>query len=174
MTMTDATQNDDFEDSDDSTSPFHTRDYHPADAPALAAVYRAAILETGRSAYSTEQCAGWATSAEDPTAWAQRLQDAWVRVAVDDTDEIVGFGGILMPGHIDLLFTAPDANRMGVASLILADLLELAAAMGAKQITTDACNLSKPFFEKHGFKLVESGEHCRCGQSLTCHRLVKG
>ena len=153
---------------------FSTRDYRPTDAPALAAVYRAAICETAASAYSAEQCAGWAASADDATAWAQRLQDNWVRVAVDEDEEIIGFGGILMPGHIDLLFTAPDANRQGVASLILEDLLELAAAMGAKQITTDASNISKPFFEKHGFKLVESGEHCRCGQSLTCHRLVKG
>ncbi|MBS1208490.1 MAG: GCN5-related N-acetyltransferase [Proteobacteria bacterium] len=153
---------------------FSTRDYRPADAPALADVYRAAIRETGREAYTAEQCAAWAASADDTAAWAQRLQDNWVRVAVDEDEEIIGFGGIVMPGHIDLLFTAPEANRQGVASLILEDLLELAAAMGAKRITTDASNLSKPFFEKHGFKLVESAEHCRCGQSLTCHRLVKG
>ena len=174
--MTDSITNNSFDDTPFGS--FSTRDYRPADAPALAAIYRAAILETGASAYSAEQCAAWAATADNATAWAQRLQDNWVRVAVtgeeNEDEEIVGFGGILMPGHIDLLFTAPEANRQGVAGLILEDLLELAAAMGTKKITTDASKLSKPFFEKHGFKLVESGEHERCGQSLTCYRLVKG
>jgi putative acetyltransferase len=151
-----------------------TRDYQPTDAPALAELYRAAILETGPEAYSAEQCAAWAGSIDDATAWAARLQDNWVRVAVDEEGEIVGFGGILMPGHIDLLFTAPEANRQGVGSLILDDLLDLAKAMGTKKITTTASELSKPFFEKHGFKLVESGAHERGGQSLVCHTLVKG
>ncbi|MDP5238885.1 GNAT family N-acetyltransferase [Uliginosibacterium sp. 31-16] len=159
---------------DDSLHEASTRDYRPTDAPALAAVYRAAILETGASAYTAEQCAAWAATADDAAAWAQRLQDNWVRVAEDETGEILGFGGILMPGTIDLLFVAPEANRQGVGSLILDDLLELAAAMGAKQVRAIASNLSKPFFEKHGFKLVESGEHERCGQSLACHLLVKG
>ncbi|GAB2893173.1 GNAT family N-acetyltransferase [Uliginosibacterium flavum] len=157
---------------------FSSRDYRPADAPALATIYRAAILETGREAYSAEQCAAWAACADDAAAWAQRLQDNWVRVAVEEdengNEEIIGFGGILMPGHIDLLFTAPDANRQGVASLILEDLLELAGAMGTKKITATASELAKPFFEKQGFKLVESGEHERCGQSLICHKMLKG
>ncbi|MDO6386626.1 GNAT family N-acetyltransferase [Uliginosibacterium sp. 31-12] len=161
-------------DTDEPLQEVSTRDYQPADAPALAAVYRTAILETGRSAYSAEQCAAWAATADDASAWAARLQDNWVRVAVDEEGEIVGFGGILMPGQIDLLFTVPDANRQGIGSLILEDLLELATAMGAKKVTAIASELSKPFFEKHGFKLVESGEHERCGQSLTCHKLVKG
>lgn len=157
-----------------ATHPFSTRDYRPNDAPALAAVYRAAICETGRTAYTPEQCATWAAAADDAAAWAARLQENWVRVAEDTAGHIVGFGGIRMPGHIDLLFTAPSAARQGVASLILADLLELAAAMGAKQLSTDASDLSRPLFERHGFRLA-SAEPCkRCGQSLTCHRLLKG
>lgn len=161
----------------DDDLPLHevsTRDYQPADAATLADVYRAAILQTACAAYSAEQCAAWAASIDDAAAWASRLQDAWVRVAVDDEGEIAGFGAIVMPGHIDLLFTAPEFNRQGVASLVLEDLLSLAAAMGTKKITTTASELSRPFFEKHGFRLVESAAHERCGQSLTCHSLVRG
>lgn len=150
-----------------------TRDYQPADAPALAAIYRAAILQTGRVAYNAEQCAAWAASIDDTEIWARRLQDAWVRVAVDDEGKIAGFGAIAMPGHIDLLFTAPEFNRQGVASLVFGDLLELAAAMGAKKITTTASEISKPFFEKHGFRLLESSLHERAGQHLACHSLVR-
>lgn len=171
--MTDSTPDNDF--ADTGFGSFSSRDYRPTDAPALAAVYRAAILETGCEAYSAEQCAAWAASADDAAAWAARLQDNWVRVAVDDADEeIIGFGGILMPGHIDLLFTTPDTNRQGVASLILEDLLELAGAMRTKKITATASELARPFFEKHGFKLVESVAHELGGQSLICHKMVMG
>jgi putative acetyltransferase len=160
-------------DADDEASPFYTRDYRPADAPALATVYRTAILGSAQGPYTPEQCAAWAATSEDVPAWNKRLQDAWVRVACDaEDDQIIGFGGILMPGHIDLLFTLPDYQREGVASLILADLFELAAAMGARQVSTEASELSRPVFEKHGFKLVESACHPRGDQTLTCHRML--
>ncbi len=161
-------------DPDELQSEVSTRDYQTQDAPALAALFRAAILETGPAAYTAEQCAAWAASADDAEAWAQRLQDNWVRVAVDEEGEIAGFGAIRMPGHIDLIFTAPDYNRQGVGSLILEDLLELAAAMGAKQLTTTASEIARPFFEKHGFRVQESGAHERCGQMLACHAMVRG
>lgn len=163
---------DDFDVQPEPT-PISTRDYRPADAPALAAIYRAAILETARTVYTPEQCAAWAAAADDAAAWATRLQENWVRVAEDREGHIAGFGGIQMPGLIDLLFTAPAFARRGVATLVLADLLELAAAMGAKQVEATASELSKPFFEKHGFRLVESDEHERGSQHLRCHRLLR-
>lgn len=161
-------------DSEDAFTEVSTRDYLATDAPALASLYRAAILETGRSAYSEAQCEAWAGSISDAAAWAARLQAAWVRVAVDQDGEIAGFGAIAMPGHIDLLFTAPEFNRQGVGSLVLEDLLELAAAMGARKITTTASEISRPFFEQHGFRVLASREHERDGQMLACHDMQRG
>jgi len=155
-------------------SAFATRDYHPTDAATLAGIYRDAILDTASSVYSAAQCAAWAAAADDSATWANRLQEAWVRVACDAEGKIAGFGGILVPGHIDLLFTAPDCNRRGVASLLLTDLLDLAAAMGAKKITVDASEPARGFFEKHGFKLLGSGEQSYGEQHLACHQLVRG
>jgi len=60
-----------------------------------------------------------------------------------------------------------------LASLILADLLDLAAAMGAKKITVDASETARGFFEKHGFKLLGSGEQSHGEQRLACHHLVR-
>lgn len=162
-----------FEEDGSSKTAFSTRDYRPTDAKALSEVFRTAVLSTGSTRYSAEQCAGWAAGADDTVAWAKRLQAAWVRVACDSAGRIAGFGAILVPGHIDLLFTAPDFSRQGVAGLILGDLLELAAAMGAKEVSVDASELSRALFERNGFTLVESGQHCRCGQNLTCHHMVR-
>lgn len=151
---------------------FQTRDYRPEDAPALAALYREAILETGRAAYSEAQCAAWAAAADDQPAWASRLQDDWVRVAEDATGRLAGFGAIRLPGRIDLLFVAPHAGRQGVAALLLDDLLALAAAMGAREIDVEASELARPFFERHGFRLLASGSHVRGDQQLTGHHLA--
>lgn len=160
------------EDTEIDSPLFETRDYHPADAQALAGIYRAAILQTARGAYSAEQCQAWADSTGNPGEWEKRLQEAWVRVALTQSGEIAGFGGILVPGHIDLLFTAPTFNRQGVAGLILGDLFELAAAMGAREITVDASELSRPFFEQHGFRVLSSGTHRRGDQNLNGHHMV--
>lgn len=158
-------------DTSDNLHEVSTRDYLPEDAPLLAALFRAAILDAGSTAYSAAQCAAWAARADDAQAWAQRLQENWVRVAVDDEGEIAGFGGICMPGHIDLLFTAPHAARQGVASLILEDLLALAAAMGAREVTVDASDIARPLLARHGFEQVESREQA-CGDAqLNCHRM---
>lgn len=154
------------------TRSFSTRDYRPDDAPALAALYRAAILETGRAAYTAAQCAAWAAAIDDATAWAARLQEDWVRVAEDEAGQIAGFGAIRLPGRIDLLFTAPSCSRCGVAGLILDDLLALAAAMGAAEIDVEASELARPFFERHGFRLLGSGTHTRGDQQLIGHHLA--
>ena len=60
-------------DTSDNLHEVSTRDYLPEDAPLLAALFRAAILDAGSTAYSAAQCAAWAARADDAQAWAQRL-----------------------------------------------------------------------------------------------------
>lgn len=153
---------------------FQTRDYRPDDAPELAKICHQAIIETGSSMYSPAQCAAWASLTAEPAAWASRLQAAWVRVACTEENAIAGFGGIRVPGHIDLLFTAPVYNRQGVASLIIDDLLDLASAMGARQITVNASALARSLFERHGFTLQAICEHELDGEKLSGFQLVRG
>ncbi|MDQ7988665.1 MAG: GNAT family N-acetyltransferase [Candidatus Dactylopiibacterium sp.] len=153
-------------------TPFTTRDFRPADAAALAALARRAVRETASDAYTAPQCAAWAARFDDATAWAQRLQDAWVRVAEDANGAIAGFGAIQMSGQIDLLFTAPEHTRQGVASLVLADLLELAAAMGAGTLSVHASDLSRPVFERHGFRVIES-RLVDCGPEQLRHHAMQ-
>lgn len=150
-----------------------TRDFRPQDAQPLAELLRAAILETGRVAYDAAQCVAWASAADDAEAWAQRLGDAWVRVAVTPDDVPVGFAAILLPGHIDLLYTSPAHARQGIASLLLEDLFELAAAMGAHSIDTIASEVARPLFEKQGFVVAESLNRERSGHTLACYRMVR-
>ncbi|HEX5125635.1 MAG TPA: GNAT family N-acetyltransferase [Rhodocyclaceae bacterium] len=149
---------------------FNTRDYRPADAQTLVALFREAILAMGPNAYDDAECKAWAARADDEAAFVRRLTDTWVRVAEND-DGIVGFGSIVEPGHIDLLFTAPRAARQGVASLLLEDLVFLGAAMGAKILTVDASRLARPLFLKHGFEEAANVTRCVGDIQLECFRM---
>lgn len=128
-----------------------TRDYRPDDAAALARLFRDAVRRTAAAAYSPAEIAAWASAADDTVVFAARLAEGWVRVAVSEDGQIIGFGEISPPGHIGMLFTAPAFGRQGVAGALLGDLLLLAAAMGASQVTADVSRCARAFFLRHGF-----------------------
>ena len=165
---------------------FSLRDYRPADAPALARLFRTAIMEIGAAAYSPAQCSAWATAADDLPAFTARLQDYWIRVAEDDDaiaegaaggDACIGFAAIEPQGktaHIAMLFVAPGYTRLGVASALCDELNDLAAAMGARTLTTDASLIAREFFLQRGFKDLGVEEVERNGVTLPRHRMQKG
>ena len=68
-----------------------------------------------------------------------------------------------------MLYTAPAFARQGVATALLDDLLVLAGAMGAKQITVSASKMAHEFFLGYGFvdQGIESVE--RQGVQLERH-----
>ncbi len=159
---------DDLEDNPD----FETCDFSRDDVAEIAQVFRDAISVTAANAYSPQQLAAWAKSADDTDAVATALSEGWVRIAVDDNG-IVGFAQINMPGHIAMLYTAPRAARRGVATLLLNDMLVLGEAMGAQEITTEASSIARPLFAHFGF--VDTGEEVveRHGVSFTRYRMQR-
>ncbi|MFT4171875.1 MAG: GNAT family N-acetyltransferase [Rhodocyclaceae bacterium] len=156
---------------DDVAPPFTTRDYRAQDAEALRALCREAIVETGASAYTEAQLLAWAAHAcDDAQQFAERREQGWVRIAIDENG-IVGFGQIDLPGHISMLFVAPHAGRQGVAGALLDDLVMLAEAMGARSVTVDASRIAQPFFLKHGFGEISTETVDIDGQQLTRCRM---
>jgi putative acetyltransferase len=148
-----------------------TRDYRTQDAEALRALCRSAIVETGANAYTMEQVHAWAARAcDDAQQFSTQRERGWVRVAMND-DSIVGFGQIDLPGHITMLYTAPQATRQGVARMLLDDLVTLAEAMGARSVTVDASRIARPFFLKQGFGELGAEIVDVDGQSLERFRM---
>ncbi|GAB4062773.1 GNAT family N-acetyltransferase [Uliginosibacterium sediminicola] len=147
-----------------------TRDYRPADAPALAAVFRAAIDESAAAHYSAEQRAAWAAAADDAAGFAQALDEGWVRVALDG-EEIIGFAQINLPGHIAMLYTLPDAGRCGVATQLLDDMLQLGEAMAAREITADVSLTALALFRYFGFEDLGQEILSVRGAELPRHRM---
>lgn len=126
------------------------RPYLPADSEALAELFRASIAELAAEDYDETQREAWISRADDEEDFAARLGKALTLVATLD-GEIVGFASLVGNSEIDMLYVAPEAARRGVASLLLMALEKLAAARGARTLTTDASDTAEPFFKARGF-----------------------
>jgi len=149
------------------------RRFHSYDAPAVARVFREAVLITGAAAYTPEQLRVWAQAADDEAALAQRLARGTTLVAEDNDGIVAAFGQREPAGHIAYLYCAPRFGRQGVASRLLRHLEATAVANAVPQLTTEASHVARPFFTRHGFTEVRSERVTRDGVELARFHMTK-
>jgi len=129
---------------------FAMRPLLPDDVPLLAAIFRASIEELAVEDYSDAQREAWASAADDEEAFGGRLGRALTLVATYD-GAAIGFAALADNTRIDMLYVHPVAAGRG-AGAMLADALEkLAAARAAKELTVEASDSARGFFEKRGY-----------------------
>ncbi len=129
---------------------FAMRPLLPEDVPLLAEIFRASIEELTADDYSEAQRAAWASAADDEEELGQRLAGELTLVATYD-GAAIGFAALAGNSRIDMLYVHPAAAGRG-AGAMLADALEkLAAARAAKELTVEASDSARGFFEKRGY-----------------------
>lgn len=133
----------------------NVRAYSKADLQALRQIYISSIQELGHEHYSPDQIEAWAGFADDTDVFSSWLDSSIVFVAVDSHDTQLAFGGLELPSRISCLFISPHAARRGVGSLLVEHLLSLELDPTPTCFTTEASELSKPLFEKFGFRVKE-------------------
>lgn len=134
------------------------RQIRSQDFNSLARIFSESILHIGHKCYSPDQVAAWSSFASDTKKFQAWLGRAMTFVAVNESDECLGFGGLEPHGRISSLFVAPDFMRMGIASRLVERLLIEARSRRLEVLTTAASEFSKPVFEKYGFS-VTAVEH---------------
>ncbi|MDQ0506484.1 GNAT family N-acetyltransferase [Xanthobacter agilis] len=127
------------------------RPFLPADAPALAALFRAAIEELTGDDYDADQQEAWAAAADDEEAFGARLAGLLTLVALR-SGAPVGFLALKDDSHIDLLYVHPEAVETGVAATLCAAAEALAHGRGAKAVTVDASDTALGFFLHRGYQ----------------------
>jgi len=125
----------------------------PADAPLLAAIFRAAIVGLTGEDYSLAQQDAWIASADDEAAFAARRAKELTLVATLNRAP-VGFASLKDDAHIEMLFVHPGAARKGVAKALIDALETLAAARGITHITADVSDTARDFFAHRGYTAV--------------------
>ena len=122
----------------------------PTDVPLLAEIFRAAIEELTADDYSEAQQEAWASAADDEETFGAKLAHELTLVATYG-GAAVGFAALDGNKRIDMLYVHPAAAGQGAGAMLCDALEKLAAARGAKEISVDASDAARGFFEKRGF-----------------------
>ena len=122
----------------------------PADVPLLAEIFRASIEETSAEDYSEAQQEAWASAADDEDAFGARLAGELTLVATLG-GAAIGFGSLKDNKNIDMLYVHPAAGGQGAGAMLCDALEKLAAARGSRELSVDASDSARGFFEKRDF-----------------------
>ena len=122
----------------------------PADAPKLAALFRASVQELAREDYSEAQVEAWAALADDEAAFAKRLADGLTIVALAD-GEIAGFASLKGADCLDMLYVHPAFARRRVATSLCEAMEKLAGARKALLLTADVSDCAQAFFAARNY-----------------------
>jgi putative acetyltransferase len=122
----------------------------PADVPLLAEIFRASIEELTADEYSEPQRDAWASAADDEGQFSKRLAGELTLVATF-AGAAVGFASLAGNSRIDMLYVHPAAAGQGVGAMLADALEKLASARGTKELTVEASDSARGFFEKRGF-----------------------
>lgn len=126
------------------------RPYLPADASALAALFRASVEELAADWYGEDQLAAWSSAADDEDAFARRLGSRLAIVATVE-GEIAGFASLQDGAVFDMLYVRPDMARRGVGSALADAIEKLAKARGAVSLSVEPSDAARDFFARRGY-----------------------
>jgi putative acetyltransferase len=149
----------------------HIRDYTDADLEVLVQIFTDAVHRTAADAYDAAQRLAWAPIPADLDVWRRRFGELHTLVAYDVA--VRGFVSYRPDGYIDLLFTAPDQARRGVASRLLREVERRLLERGTCALHTKASKIARPLFEKHGFSIESIENVARSGVMLTRYAMRK-
>jgi len=122
----------------------------PDEAPLLAEIFRASILELTGDDYTEDQQEAWAAAADNEALFAKRLGDEVTIVATMDGAP-VGFASLENNDKIGFLYVHPAAVERGAGAMLTDALEKLAAGRGAEALNVDASDTAYDFFAKRGY-----------------------
>ena len=136
------------------------REYRPNDAAAMAAIFYRSVREVASRCYSQAQIEAWAPGLVDPSVWhSNRTAEGRITiVAVDDADRPIAYGDMETNGHLDHLYSSPEALGKGAASAIYNRLELHAKELGLARLYVEASECALSFFERKGYIKIRKNE----------------
>ena len=125
--------------------------YHQGIEKALFEVFRSAITQVCSKDYSAEQIQAWVPAQYEHAKWKKRIDAIKPFVATID-GEVVGYADIQNDGYIDHFFVSGSCQARGVGRALMNELLS--QKINGEKAYSNVSITAKPFFEKHGFKVV--------------------
>jgi len=150
------------------------RPFNSDDADAMAALFKASVLELGRRFYNHAQVIAWAARGPSPERIkARNKQGLHTWVAVNANIEILAYGELESDGHIDQLYARPDVAGMGVVSKLYDELERVARDLELNRLYTEASEGARRFFFKKDFTEIGRKDFKIGGVSIHNYEMEK-
>ncbi len=130
------------------------RKYRIQDLSPVVRLFTDSVHELTAAAYDETQRYAWASRTPNLDTWQQRL-DAMETLVAEEGSALAGFISYEPNGTIDLVFTAPNFARKGIASALYNEAEQQLKERGVQELHTESSVVARPFFESHGFEVVE-------------------
>ena len=125
------------------------------DIPEMRELFRTTVLTVNSKDYTKEEVADWASCGESVAHWKELLAKNDYIGAIDGQGKIVGFSSMNAEGYLHSMFVHKDWQGKGVATLLLSEVEKMACGYGVRKISVEVSITARPFFEKHGYKVVK-------------------
>ena len=129
------------------------RDYEAEDASEIVRLFYETVHSVNRAGYSDKQLQAWAPSVPEPKEWHVRMNGRRTLVA-EESGEVIGFAELEGDGHLDMFYVRGDTVGRGVGQQLYRAVEREALGLGLERIFTEASITARPFFERHGFRVV--------------------
>ena len=127
------------------------------DAQAVLELHGRTVREVCGPDYSAEQIEAW-LAGDSLVGVHRRIERGQVRVAVDESDRVLGFAA-RSGDCIHALYVAADHQGEGIGSALLAQLEADAREEGVAELTAHSTVTAAGFYAKHGYEV---------GQQVDC------
>ena len=125
------------------------------DIPEMRKLFRATVLTVNSKDYTKEEVEDWASCGDSVEHWKELLAKNNYIGALDGQGGIVGFSSMNAEGYLHSMFVHKDWQGKGVATLLLSEVKKIARRYGVHKISVEVSVTARPFFEKHGYKVVK-------------------
>ncbi len=125
------------------------------DIPEMRKLFRATVLTVNSKDYTKEEVEDWASCGDSIEHWKELLAKNNYIGALDGQGGIVGFSSMNAEGYLHSMFVHKDWQGKGVATLLLSEVEKIARRYGVHKISVEVSVTARPFFEKHGYKVVK-------------------
>jgi len=151
------------------------RKFKESDTSQIVTLFYETVHTVNAKDYSLEQIEAWAPKGEKEAKianWRESLSRNITYVAESD-GKIIGFCDMTVTGYLDRLYIHKDFQGQGVASVLVQILEREAKSLKLDEISTNASITARPFFERHGYQMIQSQSVERKGVLLNNFKMVK-
>ncbi|MBT2288722.1 GNAT family N-acetyltransferase [Paenibacillus albidus] len=134
------------------------RKFKDTDINPIVSLFYDTVHTVNKRDYSQEQLNAWAPKEEEilkRETWKDSLSQNVTYVA-DIKGTLVGFSDLTPYGRLNRLYVHKDYQGQGIAAALVNILEVEARGLGLLEVDTEASITAKPFFERLGYRIIQS------------------